>query len=122
MTNFLLQKNNCSDAFFQIYYVFAEQEFSLGDIVTNYNASLVSGMYILNEVCYLTAPIAAIHFYYGSVIISREQLKRSICQGRCVYFTTLVATNCLYYNKRPVVDSRKFQYIYLRKVIVAPLY
>ena len=49
-------------------------------------------MYILNKVCYLTASIAAIHFFYGSVIISREHLKRSICQGHCVYSTTLVAT------------------------------
>ena len=79
-------------------------------------------MYILNKVCYLTASIAAIHFYYGSVIISRKQLKRSICQGRCVYFTTFVATNRPYYNKQPVVDSRKFEYVYLRKVIVVPLY
>ena len=64
-----------------------------GDIiVTNYDTFLVLGMYMLNEVCYLTASIAAIHFCYGSVIISREHLKRSICQRHCVYYTTLVAT------------------------------
>ena len=49
-------------------------------------------MYILNEVCYLTTPIGAIYFLYNSVIISREHLKRSTCQGHCVYSTTLVAT------------------------------
>ena len=47
-------------------------------------------MYLLNEVCYLTVSIAAIHFFYGSVIISH--LKRSMRQGHCAYFTTLVAT------------------------------
>ena len=61
-------------------------------IVTNYDTFLVLRMYMLNEVCYLTASIAAIHFFYGSVIISREHLKRSICQEHCVYYTTLVAT------------------------------
>ena len=79
--------------FFKSFNVFAEQELKQGEIiVTNYDTSLVSGMYILNEVCYLTASIAAIHFFYGSVIISREHLKRSIYQGHCDYFTTLVAT------------------------------
>ena len=47
--------------------------------------------HILNEVCYLTASVAAIQFFYGSVIISREHSKRSKCQGYCVYFTTFVA-------------------------------
>ena len=52
------------------------------------------------------------------VIISWERLKRSICQGHCVYFTTLVAT--IHYNKQFVVDSRKIEkYVYLRKPIVA---
>ena len=46
----------------------------------------------MNEVSYLTPSIATIHFFYNSVIISPEHLKRSICQGNCVYFTTPVAT------------------------------
>ena len=54
-------------------------------------SSLVSEMYMLKEVCYLATSIAANHFFYGNIIISREHLKRSICQGHCVYFTTLVA-------------------------------
>ena len=54
---------------------------------------MIPGMYILNEVCCLTASIAVMHFFYGSVIISREHLKRFICQGHCVYFTTLVVIN-----------------------------
>ena len=47
---------------------------------------------MLNKVCYLTTSIGAIYFFYNSVIISREYLKRSICQRYCVSFTTLVAT------------------------------
>ena len=43
----------------------------------------------MNEVCYLTTSIAAIHFLYGNVIISRDHLKQSICQGHYVYFTNL---------------------------------
>ena len=34
-------------------------------------------MYLLKEVCYFTTPIAAIHFLYGTAIISREHLKQS---------------------------------------------
>ena len=63
--------------------------------------ALVLGMCILIEVCYL-ASIAAILLFYGSVIISRKHLKRSICQGHCVY-----SNSC--YNKRSVADSRKFE-------------
>ena len=58
-------------------------------------------MYILNEVCYLTTSIAAIHFLRSRVIISQEHLKRSICQGHCVCFTTLVATT--HYKKLPAL-------------------
>ena len=49
-------------------------------------------MFILNDACYLATYIGAIYFFYNSVIISQEHLKRSICQGHCVYFTTIVAT------------------------------
>ena len=49
-------------------------------------------MHILNEVCYLTASIRATYFFYNTLIISREHLKRSVCQGGCVYFKTLIAT------------------------------
>ena len=47
------------------------------------------------------------HFFYDSVIFSPERLKRSICQGHCVYFTALVTT--IRYNKRSGVDSRKIE-------------
>ena len=43
--------------------------------------------------------------FFKSSLISLEHLKKSTCQGNCVYFTTLFAT--IYYNKRSVVDSRK---------------
>ena len=62
-------------------------------------------MYILKEVCFMTTSFPAIHFFYDSVIISREHLKKSTCQRNCVYFTTLFAT--IHYYKRSVVDSRK---------------
>ena len=68
-------------------------------------------MHILKEVCFITTSFPAIHFFYNSVIISREHLKKSTCQGNCVYFTTLFAT--IHYNKRSVVDSRKSWRVYL---------
>ena len=34
----------------------------------------------------------ASHFFYDSVIVSQEHLKRSACQRNCVYYTTLFAT------------------------------
>ena len=67
---------------------------------------MVSGIHILKEVCFMTASFPAIHFfYYVSVIISREHLKKSICQRNCVYFTAPFAT--IHWNKRSVVSSRK---------------
>ena len=65
--------------------VFAELELWQRDINTNYDTSLFSDMYILKGVCYMMASIPPIHFFYGSVINSREYLKLSICQGHCVY-------------------------------------
>ena len=73
-------------------------------------------MYILKEVCYLLTSIAAIQFFFRSVITSREHSKQSIFQEH--YFTTFVAN--ILFNKRSVVDSRKLEgYVYLRRVIVA---
>ena len=68
-------------------------------------------MHILKEVCFMTTSFLAIQFFYDSVIISREHLKKSTCQGNRVYFTTLFAT--IHYNKRSVVDSRKSWRVYL---------
>ena len=102
---FILKKSNCSHSFFQIYCVFAEQELQYRDTKTNYDTSFVSGMHVLKEVCYMTTSFPAIHFFYDSVIISREHLKQSTCQGNCLYFTILFAT--IHYNKRSAVDSRK---------------
>ena len=74
-------------------------------------------MHILKEVSYMTISFPAIHFFYDSVIFSRERLKRSICQGHCVYFTRLVAT--IHYDKWSVVDSRKIgEYVSFGKTIV----
>ena len=35
-------------------------------------------------VCYLTTSITVIQFFYGTVIISREHLKRSIDYNKCI--------------------------------------
>ena len=55
----------------------------------------------------MTTSFPAIHFFYDSVIISRDHLERSTCQGNCVYFTTLVAT--IHYSKQSLVDLRKIE-------------
>ena len=57
------------------------------------------------KVCYMTASFTAIHYFYDSVIILREHLKQSTCQGNCLYLTILFVT--IHYNKRSAVDSRK---------------
>ena len=57
------------------------------------------------KVCYMTTSFTAIHFFYDSVIISRQHLKQSTCQENCLYFTILFAT--IHYNKPSAVDSRK---------------
>ena len=59
-------------------------------------------VYILKEICYLMTSIPVIHFFYGSIIISRKQLKPS---------------------KQSVVDSTKLKgYVYFRKVIAVLLF
>ena len=62
-------------------------------------------MHILKEVYFITTSFPVIHFFYDSVIISREHLKKPTCQRNSVNFTTLFAT--IHYYKRSVVDSRK---------------
>ena len=59
----------------------------------------------LKKVCYMTTSFTVFHFFYDTVIISRQHLKQSTCQGNCLYFTTLFAT--IHHNKRSAVDSRK---------------
>ena len=49
-------------------------------------------MDVLNEVCYLTTSIGAIYFFYNSGNVSREHLKRYLCQVHCIYFPTPVPT------------------------------
>ena len=57
-------------------------------------------MYILNGVYYLTTSVAAI-----------KDSKQGICQGHCIYFTTLAAA--VHYNKPSVVESRKFEGMFI---------
>ena len=76
---------------------------------------------MLKEVCHMATSFPAIYFLYDSAIILREHLKQSICQGHCVYFTTLVVA--IYYDKQTVFDSRKFErYFCLRKTMVGLLF
>ena len=88
-------------------------------IFINYDTSMVSGMYKSKDACYLTRSVLAIHFFYGTVIISWQHLKRSIMSRYCVYFATLTAT--IQNSKKSMIDLRKFERycVYLRKAIVA---
>ena len=58
-------------------------------------------------VCYLTTSIAAIHFVLVLSLFHGSTWSNPFCQGHCVYFTTLIAAT--YYNKRPLVDSKKLK-------------
>ena len=99
-------KNNCSHRILSNLLCFCRTGIVVRRYYNNYNTSLVSGIHILKEVCFMTTSFPNIHFfYYDSVIISREHLKKSICQRNCVYFTTPFAT--IHWNKRSVVGSRK---------------
>ena len=84
----------------------------------NFDTSFISDMHIVREICYMMRSFPAIHFFYDRVIITRKHLKWFICQGNCVYFTTIAAA--IHYNKRSVVDLRNVEgYVYLRKNIKA---
>ena len=82
---------------------------------SNFCMVVFSQKYLKRSICqghcvYFTK-LAAMHFLCDGVIISQEHLKRSICLEYCVYFTTLVAT--IHYNKLSVVNSRKFNDIFI---------
>ena len=47
---------------------------------------------MLNKVCYLTASIAGTHFSMAVSLFNGNNRQQSIFEGRCAYFTTLVAT------------------------------
>ena len=64
-------------------------------IVTNYDTSLVSGMYILKEVFYFTTWIVAIHLFCGSLIISRQHLKRFIMSRALCLFHNIYCNHLL---------------------------
>ena len=63
-------------------------------------------MHILKEVSYMTTSFPAIHFFNDSVIFSGKRLKRSVCQGHCLFHSTCWNID---YNKRSVVDSQKIE-------------
>ena len=84
-------------------------------------------MYILKEVCHMTASfpaiyfsIIAIYFFFIFFITSRQHLKRSSCQGLCVCFTTLVAA--MHYKKRSVGDSRKLKGMFIGRNPLQPCF
>ena len=55
--------------------------------------------------CYLTTSIAALRFFYLS-LIHESTWSDPLCQGHRVYFATLIET--IHYSKWSVVNSRKF--------------
>ena len=82
-----------SSTFFQIYWIFSEQEELQYSIIINYDTSFLSGMYKLKDSLLFDGIICNNTFL--SVIISREHLKRSICQDHCVYFATHLANSTI---------------------------
>ena len=85
---------------------------------------VIARRYHSYSLCYLldfrNVYIAAIHFFCGSVIIHRSFWSDPYVKDTD-FFTTLFAT--IHYNKRSVVDLRKFEeYVYLGKAIVALLF
>ena len=75
----------------------------------------------MNEVCYLMSSVGAIYFFYNSVNVLREHLKRSICQPHCVTFTALVPTIHVITRGLWLIQE-KLNNVYLRKAIVALLF
>ena len=87
---------------------FLEHELLQGDIiVTNYDTSFVSGMYILKHVCYLRTSVTAIHFLHCHSFTVGSTWSDPIYQGYCVYFTALITA--INYKNWSVVYSRKFE-------------
>ena len=95
---------------------FLEHELLQGDIiVTNYDTSFVSGMYILKHVCYLRTSVTAIHFLHchsftvaleviqyikGTVFISQLLLQPSIIKiGLWFIRENLKGAYCVYLRK-----------------------
>ena len=74
----------------------------------NFETSLISGMHILKEVCYTMTSFPTIHFFYEP-LFHWSTWGDTLCQGHCVYFTTLAAA--IHFKRRSVV--------YLGKIIVA---
>ena len=106
------RKNNCS----QIYYTFAEQElYQRYVIVTNHDTALVSGMCILNEGIYCSYSFFVLQCHYFTGALEVIHMSRT----PCLFPNT--CTNHSYYIKRYVLDSKKCEYVYFRKVIVALL-
>ena len=68
-------------------------------------------MHILQEACFMTTSFPFIYFFYDSLIISLEHLRKFTCHGNCVFFAKIFAI--IHYNKQSVVDSRKRWRVYL---------
>ena len=102
----LLQRSSCNHSFFQAYRAFSERKF----LARGYQSPTMippSSHACLNLkiICYLTMSISPVHFFYCTVFVSREHVKRSIV-SRIFYLSQ--NTYYSHQNKRSMVDSRKF--------------
>ena len=108
--------------------VSSEEQLYQGDsrvshLVTNYDISFgCRYAFIGRLVCYLMTSFIAIHFFYGTHIISPEHLKRSILSR---VLCLLYKTNCshpLYKVSCGKYKAIKGYCVYLRKTIAALLF
>ena len=83
----------------------------------NFDTSLISGMHILKEVCYILTSFPAIHFFYDRVIISWEHLKwcmsRTLCFFSQHWLQPSIITSDLW------LIREKLKGMFMRKTILA---
>lgn len=95
-----------------------------GDIIViSYDdTSLVAGMCILKNSILFDGISCSRTFFYDTVPVSREHLKRFILSTALCLFHIIVTA--IHFNKGSVVDLTKFEgcFVYLSKVTVAVLF
>ena len=77
-------------------------------------------MHILKEVCYMTTSFPAIHFFYDSVIISREHLKQPHVK-ETVFISQHFLQPSIIISGLWLIREKIEEYVYLRKTTVALL-
>ena len=78
-------------------------------------------MHILKKVCYMTTTFKTIHFFYDSVMISREHLQQPTCQGNCLFSQYFLQPSIVVSGLRLIRENVE-EYVYLRKSFVALLF